>query len=146
MIRAQIEQTSILNELVALESESRQVNARLNALLARPAAAPLADPDQPGTLPAAARLEPATLEARVRARNPQLFTEAARIQAAEKSRELAYKNRYPDFSFGISPTQYGRSIKEWGLMVELNIPLQQGSRRAQRPGQRLGDHGSHLIE
>ena len=131
VIRAQIEQTSILNELVALESESRQVNARLNALLARPAAAPLADPDQPGTLPAAARLEPATLEARVRARNPQLFTEAARIQAAEKSRELAYKNRYPDFSFGISPTQYGRSIKEWGLMVELNIPLQQASRRAQ---------------
>lgn len=131
VIRAQIEQTSILNELVALESESRQVNARLNALLARPAAAPLADPENPGTLPAAARLDPAALEARVRSRNPQLFTEDARIKAAEQSRDLIHKNRYPDFSFGISPTQYQRSIKEWGLMVEVNIPLQQASRRAQ---------------
>ncbi|HET7774825.1 MAG TPA: TolC family protein, partial [Azospira sp.] len=44
---------------------------------------------------------------------------------------LAYKNRYPDFTLGVSPIQYQNSVKEWELMVELNIPLQQGSRRAQ---------------
>ena len=32
VIPAQIEQTNMKSELVALESESRQVNARLNAL------------------------------------------------------------------------------------------------------------------
>lgn len=131
VIRAQIEQTTMKNELVALESESRQVNARLNALLARPATAPLAQPEKLRTLPVPGQLDPAALEERVRTRNPQLFTEEARIKAAEKGRDLVYKNRYPDFNVGIAPVQYGSAIKEWGLMVEINIPLQQSSRRSQ---------------
>ena len=32
---------------------------------------------------------------------------------------------------GISPTQSGTAVREWGLMVELNIPLQQETRRSQ---------------
>jgi outer membrane protein TolC len=71
------------------------------------------------------------LEERVRTKNPQLFAEEARIRSAEKNRELTYKNRYPDFTLGVSPIQYQGSVKEWELMVELNLPLQQGSRRAQ---------------
>jgi outer membrane protein TolC len=67
----------------------------------------------------------------VRTKNPQLFAEEARIRSAEKNRELTYKNRYPDFTLGVSPIQYQGSVKEWELMVELNLPLQQGSRRAQ---------------
>jgi cobalt-zinc-cadmium efflux system outer membrane protein len=131
VIRAQIEQTNMKNELVALESESRQVNARLNALLARPATAPLAQPEKLRTLPVPGQLDPVALEERVRTRNPQLFTEEARIKTAEKGRDLVYKNRYPDFNVGIAPVQYGSAIKEWGLMVEMNIPLQQSSRRSQ---------------
>ncbi len=131
VIRAQIEQTNMKNELVALENESRQVNARLNALLARPATAPLAQPEKLRTLPVPGQLDAAALEERVRTRNPQLFTEEARIKAAEKGRDLVYKNRYPDFNVGIAPVQYGSAIKEWGLMVEINIPLQQSSRRSQ---------------
>ena len=131
VIRAQVEQTNMKNELVALESESRQINARLNAILARPAAAPLAEPAKLRTVPELARLDYATLEERVRTRNPLLFAEESRIKAAEKSRDLAYRNRYPDFTVGVSPIQYQDAIKEWELMVELNIPLQQSSRRAQ---------------
>ncbi len=131
VIRAQFEQTSMKNELLALESERRQANARMNALLARPAAAPLAEPQSPGALPGTAQLDAQTLAQRLRDRNPQLFTEEARIKSAEKSRDLAYKNRYPDFTLSISPTQYQSAIKEWALMVEVNIPLQQSSRRAQ---------------
>ncbi|WP_284186339.1 TolC family protein, partial [Zoogloea oryzae] len=82
-------------------------------------------------LPPPAALDAAALEARVRARNPQLFADEAKVRAAEKGRELAYKNRYPDFTLGVSPIQYQGSVKEWELMVELNLPLQQGSRRAQ---------------
>ena len=131
VIRAQIEQTNMKSELVALESESRQVNARLNALLARPASAPLAQPERLRTLPDIVQLDYARLEERVRTRNPQLFTEEARFKAAEKTRDLTYKNRYPDFTFSVSPIQYQGAVKEWELMVELNIPLQQSSRRAQ---------------
>jgi outer membrane protein, heavy metal efflux system len=131
VIRAQVEQTNMRNELVALENERRQMEARLNGLLARPAAAPLAEPRQLRALPPAARLDYAALEARVRERNPQLFTEEARVRSAERARELAYRNRYPDFTFGISPMQNRGSINEWEVMVELNIPLQQRTRRSQ---------------
>lgn len=130
VIRAQVEQTNMRNELVMIESESLQVDARLNALLARPAMAALAAPESLRPLPAQALLDAAKLEERVRNRNPQLFVEEARIQAAQKSRDLTYKNRYPDFTLSISPTQTQTNVKEWGLMLEVNIPLQQSSRRA----------------
>ena len=131
VIRAQVEQTNMRNELIALEAEQHNLHARLNALLARPNNAPLQAPTQLRKLPAPVTLDYATLEERVRTRNPQLFADESKIKAAEKSRDLTYKNRYPDFTLGVSPIQYQNAIKEWELMVELNIPLQQSSRRAQ---------------
>lgn len=131
VIRAQIEQTNMRNELLALDAEGRQMDARLNALLARPAESPLAAPRRLRPLPTPAQLDPAALQTRLRASNPGLFADDSRLKAAEKSRDLAYKNRYPDFTLSVSPTQVQSDVKEWGLMVELNIPLQQSSRRAQ---------------
>lgn len=131
VIRAQLEQTTMRNELIALETEQHHLHARLNALLARPNRAPLREPAQLRKLPAPAALDAATLEERVRSRNPQLFADEAKIRAAEKGRELSYRNRYPDFTLGVSPIQYRNAVKEWELMVELNIPLQQSARRAQ---------------
>jgi len=113
-----------------LESERSQVDARLNALLARPALAPLALPEPLRTLPAPTQLDSSVLDQRVRASNPQLFVEEARIQAAGKSRDLTIKNRYPDFTLSISPTQTKTTVNEWSVMLEVNIPLQQTSRRA----------------
>lgn len=131
VIRTQVEQSNLKNELIALESERLQTQARLNALVARPASAPLAQPERLRPLPAPARLDYATLEDRVRERNPQLLTEDAKTRSAERTRELTYKNRYPDVTVGIAPLQTRSAIKEWMLMVELNIPLQQSSRRSQ---------------
>ncbi len=131
VIRAQVEQTAMRSDLIMLENESNMLRARINALLARPPRAALAAPDALKPIPAPAKLDYTTLEDRVRGRNPQLFAEEARIKAAEKSRELTYKNRYPDFTFGVSPIQYQSSVKEWEVMVEVNIPLQQSSRRSQ---------------
>ena len=131
VIRAQVEQTNMRNELIALETEQHHLHARLNALLARPSNASLQEPAQLRKLPAPVALDYATLEERVRTRNPQLFADESKIKAAEKSRDLTYKNRYPDFTLGVSPIQYQNSIKEWELMFEVNIPLQQSSRRSQ---------------
>ena len=130
VIRSQVEQTSMRNDLIMLENEDTMLRARINALLARPANAPLAAPDVLRSIPAPAKLDYATLEDRVRGRNPLLFAEEARIKSAEKNRELTYKNRYPDFALAISPIQYESSIKEWEVMLEFNIPLQQASRRS----------------
>lgn len=130
VIRAQIEQTGMKNDLIMLDNEARMVRTRINTLLARPANAPLAMPEALKPIPAPARLDFATLEERMRNRNPRLFAEDAGIRSAEKKRDLAYKERYPDFMVGVSPVQFESSVKEWELMVEFNIPLQQSSRRA----------------
>ncbi|TAN71519.1 MAG: TolC family protein [Gallionella sp.] len=131
-VRAQVEQTVMKTGLVALDNSRRQTEARLNALLSRPANMPLAAPQQLRGIPATASLENyAALENRIREHNPDLFADEAGIRAGEKNRDLAYKNRYPDFALGISPTQFGSAVREWGVMVELNIPLQQETRRSQ---------------
>ncbi len=130
-IRAQVEQTGMRSELIALENEQSQLKARINGLLARPARSPLAAPEVLRPLPSPAKLDYVELEDRVRARNPLLFAEEARIKSAEKNRELTLKNRYPDFTLGFSPIQYQSAVKEWEVMFEFNIPLQQSSRRAQ---------------
>ncbi|HSC64221.1 MAG TPA: TolC family protein [Caldimonas sp.] len=130
-IRAQLEQTAMRLELVGLDNEKRQAKARLNGLLARAANAPLADPQELRPWPAVTTSDAATLAERARARNPQLQAELARLAGAEKARDLALRNRYPDLLVGVVPTQVGSRITQWGLMFEINIPLQQDSRRAQ---------------
>jgi outer membrane protein TolC len=131
VVRAQVEQSNMRNELIALKNEQRMVQARLNTLIARPANAPLESPQSLRPLPAASQMEFSLLESRVREHNPLIFAQNSQFKAAQNARELAYKNRYPDLTVGITPVQYGNAIKEWSLMVELNIPLQQSSRRSQ---------------
>ncbi|RPJ47100.1 MAG: TolC family protein [Betaproteobacteria bacterium] len=130
-IRAQVERTAMLSELIRMETEYLNTRSSINALLARPAHAPLASPERLRPVPPPARLDYAALEQRARDKNPQIFAADARIRAAEKTRDLAYRNRYPDFTLGVSPIQTGSRVNEWELMLELNIPLQQESRRSQ---------------
>lgn len=131
VIRVQVERTGMRSELVAIGNERHHAEVKINTLLKRPAMAPLAEPERLRNIPLPAQLDHAALEQRLRARNPQLFVEEARVTAAAKNRELVHKNRYPDFSLGLSPIQSGSRVSEWELMIELNIPLQQESRRSQ---------------
>ncbi|HEX5683193.1 MAG TPA: TolC family protein [Ideonella sp.] len=130
-IRAQLEQTAMRADLIVLESEKNQVKATLNALLAREATAPLAEPASLRPLPSLSPADATTLIERARANNPQLKVEQAGLSGAQKNRELSLRNRYPDLLVGLSPSQMGSRITTWGLMFEMNIPLQQASRRSQ---------------
>lgn len=131
VIRAQVEQTGLSSELISIEAQKRQLQAQINALVSRNALAPLAEPQSLRPLPAPVKLDYASLAQRLRAHNPQLFTEEAGIRSAQKNRDLTYRNRYPDFLLGVVPMQTGSRINTWGLMLEMNIPLQQASRRSQ---------------
>lgn len=130
-IRAQVERTATLTEITMLEAELATVRARLNGLLARPPDAPLAEPAAGAALPSLAALDLQVLRERVLARNPQLKTEDARIRAAENNKEAVWANRYPEFNLGVAAIQSDTSISAWELIFAINIPLQQGSRRAQ---------------
>lgn len=139
-IRAQIEQTAMRAELIALANEKQQARARLNALLARDAAAPLAEPQALPPLPAVNVYDAATLAERARRANPLLAAEAARLRAAQSNSALAARNHIPDLQLGLAPVQMGSRIASWGVMVELNIPLQRETRRSQ---QREADAMAH---
>ena len=128
-IRAQVERSTMDSELVGMESELHHLMTFLNAILARPANAPLAEPTALRPLPN--KLDATLLNERLQAKNPLLAIEAARLEGAEKSRDLAYRNRFPDFIVGVQPMQVGDRVDAWNLMLELNIPLQQGTRRSQ---------------
>lgn len=128
-IRAQLERSAMDAELVGMESEFHHLMVFLNAMLARPSGAALAEPAALRPIPA--RLDGAALNDRLLAANPQLAIEAARVGGAEKSRELAYRNRYPDLTLGVAPMQVGNRVDAWSLMLEMNLPLQQGTRRSQ---------------
>ena len=129
--RIHVEHTGMRAELVALAAEWHQTQARLNMLLGRPADAALAAPLALRPLPDPAQLEFATLSERLRQANPQLLLENSRVKSAEKSRDLSYKSRYPDFTVGVNATQRQSAVREWGLMVELNLPIRDGVLKSQ---------------
>lgn len=130
-IRAQLEQTAMRSELIAIDSEKRQIRSRLNALLARESGAPLADATELRAVPALNTADASSLAQRARAGNPQIQAELARVANAQKTRELVQRNRYPDLTVGVLPSQMGSRITTWGVMLEMNIPLQQQTRRSQ---------------
>ena len=130
-LRAQTEIIAMETDLAMLEGESAQASARMRALLGRPENVKLRPPEELRLLPPVAKLALPALEDRLRANNPQLAASDARIAGAEKNRELVELNNYPDVTLGIAPTQTRNRISQWELMFEINIPLQQDSRRAQ---------------
>ena len=129
--RIHVEHTAMRAELVALGAEWRQTQSRLNTLLARPAHAPLAAPLALRPLPEAASLDFAALSERLRNANPSLSVAAFGVLSAEKTRDLTNKSRYPDFTLGINAMQRQNTFKEWGLMVELNLPIRDRVLQAQ---------------
>ncbi len=129
--RIHVEHTGMRVELEVLAGEWRQSQGRLNALLGRKGDAPLAAPGPLPALPDAARLQFSVLAERLSQSNPLLAVEAARFHAAQKNRDLSLKNRYPDFTVGINAMQRQSAVNEWGLMLELNLPIQSDVLRAQ---------------
>jgi outer membrane protein TolC len=130
-IDAAIERSELQNDLIALETKRVQLKAKMNALLGRDLFAPLLSPESIAPLPNAAKIDYAALRNRVQ-NAPRLLAKESQIETAQKNKELAYKNRYPDFTIGVSPIQYGDSIKEWELMIEFNIPLGRTSLRSEQ--------------
>ena len=121
--RIHVEHTGMRAELVSLGAEWRQTQTRLNQLLARSVDAPLSAPMALRPLPDSGKLEFVALAARMRTANPQLSVAASGVQSAEKTRDLVYKSRYPDFTLGINAMQRQNTVKEWGLMLELTLPI-----------------------
>lgn len=130
VIRAQVEKTTLHSEIITLEAEQKQAKARLNTMAGRSQHDSVAEPRALRHLPPE-KFDAAVLPEKAQRNNPLLRTQDAQIIAAEANQRLIKKNRYPDVTLGIAPTQRGGGIDGWEAMIEVNIPIRLDTRRAQ---------------
>ena len=104
----------------------------LNALLARPASAPLAEPLRLRRVPAA-DLAIASLVERARGGSPALAASGAEVNAARTRTALAEKAWYPDLTVGAGPLiQTNNRPPGVAATVGLNIPLPWGKEASEQ--------------
>ncbi len=124
VIKAQVEQSDLLNRLIAAEQEHHHAEARLNTLLDRPPDAPIGRTmeREPSSMP----LEQQELYRLTIDSSPALREAASDIKRAELSHELAIKNsRYPDFMVGLGYwyVPQGNFQHTYSGMLTLTIPF-----------------------
>jgi cobalt-zinc-cadmium efflux system outer membrane protein len=125
-IRALGEETSASIETARLEGDRAAAGEVLNALLARPANAPLAEPLRLRRLPAT-ELAIASLVERARGGSPSLAVSSAEVSAARSRAALAEKAWYPDLTVGAGPlVQTNNRPPGVAATVGFNIPLPWG--------------------
>ncbi len=124
VIKAQVEQSELLNRLIAAEREHHHAEARLNTLLNRPPHAPIGRTIErdPPTL----ALERGELYRLTTESNPDLQEASSDIKRAELSHDLAMRNsRYPDFMVGLGYwyQPQGAFQHTYSGMLTLTIPF-----------------------
>jgi cobalt-zinc-cadmium efflux system outer membrane protein len=137
VVRAQIEVVRLQNDLVAVEELRTPTMARLNAVLNRPAEAPLPWPrEEPG---GPAKVDRQALIAALKARNPKLQAMSFDIERRQREVDVAKRNFYPDLGLGFDWIDTGparmpgvRDSGEDAAMVtlSLNLPIWRSSYRA----------------
>ncbi|MGI8568449.1 MAG: TolC family protein [Methylocella sp.] len=132
VIRALSEETSASVETARLEGDRAAAREMLNALIARPAGAPLAEPLRLRPVPAR-DLAIASLVERARGSSPALATSGAEVNAAQARRTLAEKAWYPDLTVGAGPLiQTNNRPPGAAATVGLNIPLPWGKEASEQ--------------
>jgi len=132
VIKALGEETAVQIEAARLEGDRADARELLNALLARPASAPLADPSRLRRVPAA-NLSTASLVERARGGSPALAASGAEVDAARARTTLAEKAWYPDLTVGAGPLiQTNNRPPGVAATVGLNIPLPWGKEASEQ--------------
>jgi outer membrane protein TolC len=127
VIKAHVEISKMVDELIMLDQRRRAVEARLNALLDRPSDSGLGKPEE-----VVVRKFPYTVEELQKTAvdsNPTLQAMKKMIESREKAYALAKKDYYPDFKLSFAyglradmPDGEDRRNMMTG-MVEVNIPI-----------------------
>ena len=131
VIRVDIEQTRLDPELSTLERDDETAKARINALIAHPARAPLSAPAALRKLPGRGALKLDDLMARAREQNPLLATARAEIAAADGERKLVDKSYYPDVTVSVGGDALPNQAVQPTVGLGIKVPLQWGLRDSQ---------------
>ena len=128
-IQAQVARTNMQRERIERLAVRREAAAMLNAVLGRPADAPLAEPSAE---PALALPSGALAQALARledAQHPALLARIADVDAADTAAQLQHRQRLPDITLGLGVMQNEDREESLKVMLEFEIPLQQRVRR-----------------
>jgi cobalt-zinc-cadmium efflux system outer membrane protein len=132
VIKALGDETTVDIEAARLEGDRAAAREQLNALLARPANAPLAEPARLRHVPAA-NLSTASLVGRALGGSPALAASGAEVDAARTRTALAEKAWYPDLTLGAGPLiQTNNRPPGVAATVGLNIPLPWGKEASEQ--------------
>jgi len=126
VLKAHVEVSKMVDELIMLGQRKRALEAKLNALLNRPPEAQVVEPEE-----VTFRKLPLTVEELQKQAvdiNPTLRSMKKMIEAKEKAYALAKREYYPDFNFKFAYGQRdnGPEMKRRDMltgMMELNIPI-----------------------
>jgi outer membrane protein TolC len=124
VLKAQLEQTELLNKHIVARQERATAGAKLNLLLNRSIAAAWPSPKE--FVPSQKGFEREALSQLALQSRPELQEAGAAIAQAEGSRELAVRNqRTPDFTLGLGYwfVPQGNFEHTYSAMVSLTIPF-----------------------
>jgi outer membrane protein, heavy metal efflux system len=124
VLRAQLQQTKLLNELSMQRRENAQAQAAIKALLNRPISVPdiVAEPLQERHLPATD-----TLIQKLADKNPDLRVRAQQVAKGHAGVELAQRERKPDFGVQYMWQHTASEFRDY-YMATLSIKLPNRSR------------------
>lgn len=127
VVRAQVEISRMLDELLMLHQQRLFLEARMNMLLNRASGQALGEPAEivfePRELDVP-RLQKTALET-----NPMLRELRSEVAAEEKAFSLADRDRYPDFNFRVAYGQRDNRPDMYSAMIEMNLPVYAGSKQ-----------------
>jgi cobalt-zinc-cadmium efflux system outer membrane protein len=126
VLKAHVEISKMVDELIMLEQRRRALEAKLIALLNRPPESPIGKPEEVAFRKLAVTAE--ELQKTALDINPTLKAMKKMIEAKEKAYDLAKREYYPDFTFKFAYGQRdnAQDMKRRDMltgMMELNIPI-----------------------
>jgi outer membrane protein TolC len=146
-IRAQVARTTMQRERIERLANRREAAAMLNAVLGRPADAPLAEPASEPVLGLPAGSLALALAGLENAQHPALQARLAVAGAADTAAQLQRRQRFPDITLGLGAMQRDDRVDGLELMLEVEIPLQQRARRErEREAVLMGDAARYRVQ
>jgi len=129
VLKAQVEESKILDRLLTEGEKKRIAEAKVNSLLYRPADTPVGTPAEFKMAELAYSLEELTQLAA--SSSPEIKGKESEITRNQYNVELARKDFYPDFAFGFSGVERDGNPPMYGIMASATLPIY--SWRKQRP-------------
>lgn len=136
VLKAQVELSKMTDKLITFREKRQALEAKMNALLNRPAGTDLGHTSEPGITPVSQDLEEFKRQARENRPLIQAW-EAMRLKS-RKAIDLAKKGYWPDFSIGLAYTQRDKLSNGMGGAdflsggISLNLPIYSGTKQSKK--------------